>query len=54
MKDEKTQTPEAPCIMETYREKGVFQRLHLCDYLRELTEEQAEEAATTQAEPFAP
>ena len=48
MTDKKSQAPKQPDDMVIYRE-GVFQRLHLCEYLRELTEGQAEEAAKTDA-----
>ena len=49
MKEEKSTAPAQPAGMVVYRESGVFQRLHLCEYLRELTEGQAEEAVKTDA-----
>ena len=49
MKEEKSTAPAQPAGMVVYRESGVFQRLHLCEYLRELTEGQAEEAAKIDA-----
>ena len=54
MKDGKSEAPAQPAGMVLYRESGVFQRLHLCEYLRELTDGQAEEAVKTYAATSAP
>jgi hypothetical protein len=40
----------APGHMAVYRTEGVFQRLHLCEYLRELPEDPATTAEETKKE----
>jgi hypothetical protein len=43
MKDKKRRVSSVPPPPHTvvYKTKGVFERLHLCEYLRELEEERA-------------
>ena len=53
MKHEKSETPSQHRGMIIYRE-GVFQRLHLCEYLRELMKGQAEEAVKKETAAFVP